>query len=106
MPSPLVTQLATLATDAETVNGETFTYGGASYVGVLSMATVNLALAVPGYPEAAEATLQASRSQWSTVPTSAVAVTREIITMRSQRWKITAFEDDGLHLKFRLRLEQ
>jgi hypothetical protein len=105
MPSALIAQLASAATEAETLAGANFAWAGSNYAGVLGPASIAMALAATGYADSADAMLQASLAQFTIAPAAANALARDNITTDDGRtWKIVSVENDSLHVKLGLKL--
>lgn len=106
MASPLITQLASAASEAEVLLADTFSFKGANYAGVLGPAPLEMALAQAGYAETAQAVLQASLAQFgASAPTNADAAARVSVNISGGReWKLVSVDNDGLHVKLGLKL--
>lgn len=105
--SPLIAELQSLAAEAQLTNGEAFTYDGKDYIGVAGIAQVSMGLAIAGYEESSGITLVATLGQFGeAVPVMVDASQRKIVTLRGRSWKVTGIENDGLYIKFALKLEQ
>lgn len=103
MPSQLLTELASIALEAQNITGENFTWKGSTYQGVMGTAPLAMRLELAGYGEAAAAQMQATLAQFGTAPTKADAANRELVTLENgQAWKCVSVENDGLHIKFGL----
>ena len=105
--SELRAEFADAAAEVEELAGEAFTFDGAGpYRGVMGPALVMQDLEVAGYGESAQAMVIASAGQFTTQPTPADAAARKIVVIRDARWKTVTLENDGLIVKFGLRLDQ
>jgi hypothetical protein len=109
MPSTLQTELAAAAAEAQSLLGESFTYKGGTFAGVVGDGSGSaLALALTGYHEQADAVLVATIAQFAAAniatPAPADCAAREEITLRSRAWKLLSVENNGLHVSLGLKL--
>lgn len=106
MASILQAELVSSSREAENLAGVNFNFSGNTFIGVLGVAPVELALQVGGYGESAQAMLHATLTQFSgSPPTNADAANRAPINIVNGReWKLVSVENDGLLVKLGLRL--